>query len=479
MNINTSEPLSPIKQIHYQNSNNFIKRHALSDSFEFSKNIDQNISFKGAFFSKLFKKEEVPQPEITIAKSPYRKTIQDGLKEVFGKDISAENLDFIVTPDELKEILPTLKFENYDICNIDANTDNIYCADLNVATNFSKSRRNIFAVLDEVATLADEYNQKTGKKFLFSLTDLDSVGSVKHAIKIMGSEPEKYKNVLFIPSLKMSFTHKVPSENGKVNFINGEMIIMGINPFSPQIAKTLENTSKKRKEMILNFINDINEKYPQLACSYLDFLDSNNMGYDKDHNIPKLYDKLREYVLTKSGYGDTTDDSELEKKFAETFEKYQAKEKIDSNGNSTVESPSENSIDTIINLFKDDNSNPIMVISQPFYLSKYYKDDNPNTFNNVIAYLKTIQEKSNGKLMAFESKAPEYRLDEELYRKPTISDFPNDDLLEYTIKDTRSIRRQEQPILKKFNEFIRNNPEIELYEVGGSMFDPYKEKYSI
>lgn len=479
MKIDVSEPILQTKQTCNIKENNFIKSSIKPDSFEFSNTKNQNISFKGGFFSKIFKQEETPKPQIITAKTPYKKAIQDGLKEVFDKDISAEYLDFIVSPDEFKKILPTLKMSNYDICNIDCNSDNIYCADLNATTTYSKSKRPIFSVLDEAAKIADNYNKKTGKKFLFAITDLDNIGGVQQAIKIMSTEPNKYKNIAFVPSVKMSFIHSVPGQNGTRRLKCTEMMILGINPFSKEIKKVLDDTLERRNAISVSLLKEIMEKYPQLNCSRSDFAKSNAMNYDKDYNIPNLISKLEEYVLTKCGYGYVGDDEAIYKEMEKTFSKYRTKEIKTEDGQYIIDTPTGNTIDTIIDLFKKEPIKPTMAISQPFYLSNYYRDENPNTFNSVISYIKELQEKSEGMLTAFESKAPEYRLDTRLYRKPTITDFPNDDLLDYTIRDSRFIRRQEQKILQEFNDFLRNNNEIKLYEVGGSIYDPYKEKYTI
>lgn len=483
MKINTSNNITSINLLHQKNNNNHTNLITKFDSFEHS-NINNkqntNVTFKGGFFSKIFHKEEVPKPPITIAKDQYRRTIQIGIKEFFDKDISAENLDFIITPEEFKEILPTLKFENFDVKNAkSSNPDKIYCADLATETNFGRSETNLFALLDKVAETADKYNQKTGKKFLFSITDIDRVDANKHAIELMASNPEKYKNVRFVPGVKMSFTHKVPSEYGKAEFPISEIAVIGINPFSKKINESLKEIGEKRKEVSREFTLELRAKYPLLNCSFNELLSNNNIYYIGTYNVPNLYQKVIEYVEAKSYRGDMLDYNEFNGILQDLFSKYSTREELDKDGNPIIVAPLENTIETIMDTFSEEDTKPVMAIGAPYYLSRYFQDDDTSTYNGVISFIKDLKEKTDGMLVAFESKAPAYKLDEELYRKVSFRDFPNETVAEITKDYKRLLTFKEQPALKKFNDFLRNNKEIKLYEIGGSMYDTYMEKYSI
>ena len=50
-------------------------------------------------------------------------------------------------------------------------------------------------ILNEVCEYADKLFKKTGKKFLYALTDHDTTAGVKEALQIIAAEPEKFKNV--------------------------------------------------------------------------------------------------------------------------------------------------------------------------------------------------------------------------------------------------------------------------------------------
>ena len=81
-------------------------------------------------------------------------------------------------------------------------------------------------------------------------------------------------------------------------------------------------------------------------------------------------------------------------------------------------------------------------------------------------------------LIAFESKAPKYRLDDKLFVRPTEKDFPTDKS-DLNPNNPNFYKLKEEPILKTFNDYLRNSTEIKLYEVGGSWHDPYKDKVTI
>ncbi len=480
MKINALNSITQVNQIQLS-TNNYINKMQKFDSFEISNNNNQytNIAFKGSFFSKIFKKEEVPQQPITIAKDPYIREIQIGIKEFSDKDISAENLEFIVTPEEFKEILPTLKFENFDVANANSNTDKIYCADLNAETNFGRSKTNIFALLDQVAQTADKYNKKTGKKFLFAITDIDRVAVNKHAIELMASNPEKYRNVRFVPSVKMSFTHKVPSEYGKAEFPVSEIAILGINPYSKKINESLDEIGKRRKKVSKEFILELKDKYPLLDCSFKELLTNNKIFYIGTFNIPNLYQKIIEYAEAKSYHGNMLDYDDFNGVLQGIFSKYYTREEIGEDGKPRIVAPLENTIDTIMETFSEEKTKPVMAIGAPYYLSKYYPDDNPSTYYGVISFIKELQKKTDGMLVAFESKAPLYKLDDELYRKTSFRDFPNERESDLAKDYKKLLTFREQPALKKFNNFMRNNGEVKLYEIGGSLYDAYMENYGI
>ncbi len=531
MKISVSSNL-PISQ-NYQYKKQSINQTLKNDCYNFTckQEPKENIAFKGGFLSKLFGTKQVkinPTEEANI--SPYIRSLQAGIKATFYQDIPAANFASIMSPEEFEKEIKNFTIENFDIKNKNAKDPNkIYCADLDNATTFSTGKNDVYTLLEKVAKTADELYAKTGKKFLFAITDRDTIEGVQHAVRIIASEPEKFKNLKFIPSMKMSFTHSVPTEKNYTRYENSEMLVYGINPFSEKLVKYVSDTLEKRKQMTIDFISAVNGLYPQFDYSVKEFATQNRIKFLKDFGVSNLYWRAREYVETK---GDTqirgieltpeeisqaaiqimnelyfvqqgsenrnvstlsskivNDDEEINKSIKEVFRNHATHTNEEDD---QIIAPAENVLSEMIEIFKQETTRPVMAISAPFYLSDYFPDKveeteqdtqtgkkqkkQPNTFNGVVQFLKDLQEKTDGMLIAFESKVPKYRLDDKLYKRRSANDFP---LETFDSNHPKFFDLIEQSILKTFNNFIRkSNKEIQLYEVGGSWHDPYKDKFT-
>ena len=243
MNISFSSSI-PAK-FNYQHKENYINQRTQCDCVEFSysKEAKQNISFKGGLLSRLFSTKEVAQTTVETNVSPYIRSLQEGIKATFDIHIPAANFSSIMSPDEFKEELKNLSIENFDIKNADELDPNkMYCADLDNATSFSTWKNDVYTLLENVAKTADKYHSKTGKKFIFAITDRDTIEGVQHAVRIVASEPKKFQNLKLVPSMKMSFAHQVPTNKNYTRYDNSEMLIYGINPFSPKLVNFVSDT---------------------------------------------------------------------------------------------------------------------------------------------------------------------------------------------------------------------------------------------
>ena len=398
-------------------------------------------------------------------------------------NIPAQNFNCIMTPDELREILPNLTQDNFLATT--KNQDNgVYCVDLDYQTSFSSGNENIFDILDNVAQYANKYYEKNGKDFIFAITDRDSIEGLQHALRIIGLNPEKFKHVKIVPGIKMSFAHEAPNSN--IGYENSDMLIYGINPFSENIIDFVETTVQKRKNMTINFIRQVNELYPEFAYSVLEFAQQNRIKYKKGFCVSNLYWRAREYAETK---GDTAikgismvpkeilaeaeeilneldqvflgsnqggfsalgseiiKDEEVNKSIKEVFSKYST-HYDDETGR--VVSEAENLYDEMIDCLSKEPQKPVLAIAAPYYFSHYYEARDPHTFDKVVSFIENLQDKSNDMLLAFESVAPSYDIDSNLVTK-------SGKLLD---KYTGNHK------INLFNDYIRNN--TGLFEVGGS-----------
>lgn len=467
-----------------KNTNPIYNSQLINDSFRKSNSTQKNsISFGKSFFDKLLERidrKSCPNLDDIISNeeppSQFAQEISSGIKTFLEKDIPARNLKSIMTPEEFRELLPSLTQENFTSSRRNRESG-IYCIDLDYQSNFSKGNENIFDILDNVAKYADDYFARTGKPFIFALTDRDTLDGVKHAIRIIGENPEKFKHLKFLPAIKLTYAHEAP--NSQLKYENSDMLIYGINPFSINISNFVEATIAKRKRMVVNFIKQVNHLYPEFAYSVIEFAEQNRLKYKKDFTVSNLYWRAREYAETK---GDTAiksielvpkevineaediinqldqifvgsnqgsysasgsqiiTDSEVNKSIKGVFEEYSTH--LDESQGKVVSS-AENLYDDMINCLALETYAPVIALSAPFYLTHYYEGRNCSEFPKVVEFINDLQERSGGLLMAFESVVPSYDLDSALTPE----------------------------IIKNFNNYIREH--TDLYEVGGSFAKRY------
>ena len=478
-------PNNQYKKSNGQNTS-ILRSSGVCDTFYKTANTNEkNISFSGLFSKSLGKKTELPDSKFKAGdiSSEFASELSSGIKRVMDCNIPAQNFNCIMTPDELREILPNLTQDNFLATT--KNQDNgVYCVDLDYQTSFSSGNENIFDILDNVAHYANNYYEKHGKDFIFALTDRDSIEGLQHALRIIGLNPDKFRHVKFVPGIKMSFAHEAPNSN--IGYENSDMLIYGINPFSENVIDFVETTVQKRKNMTINFIRQVNELYPEFAYSVLEFAQQNRIKYKKGFCVSNLYWRAREYAETK---GDTAikgismvpkeilaeaeeilneldqvflgsnqggfsalgseiiKDEEVNKSIKEVFSKYST-HYDDETGR--VVSEAENLYDEMIDCLSKEPQKPVLALAAPYYFSHYYEAKDPDTFDKVVSFIENLKEKSNDMLMAFESVAPSYDIDSNLVTK-------SGKLLD---KYTGNHK------INLFNDYIRNN--TGLFEVGGS-----------
>lgn len=478
-------PNNQYKKSNGQNTS-ILRSSGVCDTFYKTANTNEkNISFSGLFSKILGKKTELPDSKFKAGDIPseFASELSSGIKRVMDCNIPAQNFNCIMTPDELREILPNLTQDNFLATT--KNQDNgVYCVDLDYQTSFSSGNENIFDILDNVAQYANKYYEKNGKDFIFAITDRDSIEGLQHALRIIGLNPEKFKHVKIVPGIKMSFAHEAPNSN--IGYENSDMLIYGINPFSENIIDFVETTVQKRKNMTINFIKQVNELYPEFAYSVLEFAQQNRIKYKKGFCVSNLYWRAREYAETK---GDTAikgismvpkeilaeaeeilneldqvflgsnqggfsalgseiiKDEEVNKSIKEVFSKYST-HYDDETGR--VVSEAENLYDEMIDCLSKEPQKPVLAIAAPYYFSHYYETRDPHTFDKVVDFIENLQNKSNDMLLAFESVSPSYDIDSNLVTK-------SGKLLDkYTGNHKVNL----------FNEYLRKN--TGLFEVGGS-----------
>ena len=201
----------------------------------------------------------------------YIDELAKGLSEYTHKKIKSEQLQSVMSPKEFLSEISKLKEENF-VSSPENIENGIFCADLHSHTNFSDGQGEISSILTDVADYADKLYSKTNKKFIFALTDHDGVKGIKEALKIIAEEPQKFKNVKFVPGAELSFMLKSEigsAKNNKChNSIEGsELLAYCINPFSKNVNNYFENLYQKRANMVKTAISETSKKYSDVPFS--------------------------------------------------------------------------------------------------------------------------------------------------------------------------------------------------------------------
>ena len=116
--------------------------------------------------------------------------------------------------------------------------------------------------MNQAAEYGNELFSKTNEKFIFALTDHDGIEAVKEALKLIAANPDKYKNLRFVPGVELSFHHI--SEKGSADYERlknatggSELLVHCINPFSGNLNDFINGLYKRRDNMINNMLNEL------------------------------------------------------------------------------------------------------------------------------------------------------------------------------------------------------------------------------
>lgn len=349
--------------------------------------------------------------------SQYAKTLARSIEAVTGKKVSPQSLSCVMSGDELLKILPKLEKKNYNASSQNM-TNGFFKADLHCHSNYSNGNGHVKNLLEDAAEYADILYKKTKQKFIFALTDSDTMDGVKEALEIISSNPGRYKNLRFVPAMEISFAHKSSKSGNPCEM--SELLVYGINPYSDKLNKFINNLKNKRILMVNNYINAAFQKCPQTNFNFDEF--ANFYEFKRYGNLMNIHWRVKHYADTKhavtiqasrskdnpdvlydlimkenkgaslgllhennSVHGDIGEPFE----FNEIFNKYKPHFE-----NGKLIAASENTFEEVIDAFKNEK-NIFMAFSRPSYFAELV--DNP------YQDLKFMTEHSNGLIKASES----------------------------------------------------------------------------
>lgn len=450
MNINTNQGISYIRNTKAREANGVQTNpvyNSENDTFIKTNSSQKQVSFSGlfSFISKILGGNNEPELNENSSSLTLGQRLSIGVKNQWGDKIPPENFNSVMKADDIRNVLYKLSTQNY-VSNSQNQLDGTYCADLDYMSSFSyNGQESVAAILDSAAKYANSYYDRTGRKFMFALTDNDSLEGLKHAMRRIGNNPEKFKYLSFIPGIKMSFAYRVSDNRCE----NSRILVYGINPFSPNLNDFVDSTIERRENMVCEFLNNAAELYKEAHFNGKEFYDRNNIRFSNDLGQTNLYWRVREYITSKSDadimgmeltpeeiykmsedifagldsvyndsgdfdnfcrgiIGNEEDANILVRKLFDRFStRYNPKTK-------EIASDSENVYRDFVHCFIHEPSRPVMALAEPYYLTHYFEKPGTKSFDNVIDFIKRLQKDSEGMLIAFETVAPLYERDNRL-----------------------------------------------------------------
>ncbi len=207
--------------------------------------------------------------------SEYVKSLAAGVSEMTGKKINPLSLSCVMDKDELISQILKLKKNNYTY-----SSDNIknfgFQADFHMHTNYTDGKISVKKLLDEISDYSNKLFARTGQKFNFSITDHDSVKAVKEALVIISENPEKFRNVRFIPGIEMSFSHKAQIASNPCEI--SEVLAYGFDPF--KLDKYCNTLQTKRSDTIDKILADIRSNIPLTNFDREELIKTYNLNPD-------------------------------------------------------------------------------------------------------------------------------------------------------------------------------------------------------
>ncbi len=205
----------------------------------------------------------------------YKMRLAKDLTKELGQKITTKHLKSIMTKKEMLKLLPKLNEQNY-ILSRENLKNGTFLADLHSHSNHSDGRISVENLLNQAAEYGDRLNKINGKKFIFALTDHDGIDGVKEALKIIVKNPEKYKNIKFLPASEVSFIFPCQKDSERFrrfqdNVQMPEMLVYNLNPFSENTKNFFEKIYQSREGQISKAIDNMNSYYKNSSFSRLEY----------------------------------------------------------------------------------------------------------------------------------------------------------------------------------------------------------------
>ena len=214
----------------------------------------------------------------------YKQTLIRGVQEKYQFIPNLESLNSVLGPNELKDILSKVSFENFSLGKnsiIENIKLGIHKINLHIHTKHSDGSLTVDEYLEQSKKYADKVADISTDEIPFyvsAITDHNNVEGVQESIARIADEPKKYKNFKFVPGCEFLFN----DPNSKFKFPAFEAVGLCFNPFAKEFTESLSKFNpisliNKIKEFggILSYAHPI--RYCQgngIKSEFIDYLKS-------------------------------------------------------------------------------------------------------------------------------------------------------------------------------------------------------------
>lgn len=166
-----------------------------------------------------------------------------------------DSLMSVLGEQEFKDILSTLTPEDFNVGKDLKNVkDGLFKANLHIHTTDSDGLMQVEELLDQAVKYA---NRMKNPPFIFSVTNHDVLNDTKKVLELIAKNPDKYKNVRFVPGIEITSQYK--NRDIFVEPIAVDILSYCINPFDITINTFLDNVRDEN----LKYAKDISDKLAQ------------------------------------------------------------------------------------------------------------------------------------------------------------------------------------------------------------------------
>lgn len=199
------------------------------------------VSFKGTFLNVHNSTLSEFVPDFIHEFGSYRTKLAKAI------GVTVESLKSILEPEELKEILKTAEAAEFSTGNNFENVLNgTFRINLHIHTKNSDGTLSVRELLDQAARYAD-YRKTINKDspLVIAISDHDTLEGSREAIKIIAQNPEKYKNIRFVPAIEF---------NAKHNSRQLEVLAYCINPFEEGLSRFVNSGRDANAQYLKSFL---------------------------------------------------------------------------------------------------------------------------------------------------------------------------------------------------------------------------------